>query len=42
MPSKMRMGKFNELAPIITARGTSLKLKGKSYKSCVAECDDIR
>jgi hypothetical protein len=28
-------GKFRELAPIITARGTSLRLKGKIYKACV-------
>ena len=28
-------GKFNELAPIITSRGASLKLKGKIYRTCV-------
>jgi len=28
-------GKFNELLPILTARGVSLKLKGKLYKACV-------
>jgi hypothetical protein len=28
-------GKFNELAPIITSRGASLKLKGKIYRACV-------
>ena len=28
-------GKFNELMPILTMRGTSLKVKGKIYKTCV-------
>ena len=28
-------GKFNELMPILTLRGTSLKVKGKIYKACV-------
>ena len=29
-------GKFNELAmPILTMRGTSLKVQGKIYKTCV-------
>src|SRR5580704_19477897 len=28
-------GKFNELIPILTMRGTSLKVKGKIYKACV-------
>src|SRR5580698_10232257 len=28
-------GKFMELAPILTARRASLKLKGKMYRSCV-------
>src|SRR5580704_2456565 len=28
-------GKFMELAPILTARRVSLKLKGKMYRSCV-------
>ena len=28
-------GKFNELLPILTMRGTSLKVKGKIYKACV-------
>ena len=28
-------GKFNELKPILTARGASLKLKGKIYRTCV-------
>ena len=28
-------GKFNELMPILTMRGTSLKVKGKIYKACV-------
>src|ERR1043165_3611088 len=28
-------GKFRELAPIITVRGTSLRVKGKIYKACV-------
>ena len=27
--------KFRELAPILTARGASLKMKGKIYKACV-------
>src|ERR1700755_1816350 len=27
--------KFRELAPILTSRGASLKLKGKIYKTCV-------
>ena len=27
--------KFRELAPILTARGASLKIKGKVYKACV-------
>ena len=27
--------KFNELMPILTMRGTSLKMKGKIYKACV-------
>ena len=28
-------GKFNELAPVLTKRGISLKLKGKIYDACV-------
>ena len=28
-------GKFNELMPILTMSGTSLKVKGKIYKACV-------
>ena len=28
-------GKFNELLPILTTRGASLKLKGKIYRTCV-------
>jgi hypothetical protein len=28
-------GKFHELAPILTSRGASLKLKGKIYRCCV-------
>ena len=28
-------GKFNELMPILTMKGTSLKVKGKIYKACV-------
>ena len=28
-------GKFNELAPVLTKRGVSLKLKGKIYDACV-------
>jgi hypothetical protein len=28
-------GKFHELAPILTRRGASLKLKGKFYRACV-------
>jgi len=28
-------GKFTELAPLLTMRGASLKLKGKIYKACV-------
>ena len=27
--------KFRELSPILTARGASLKLKGKIYRACV-------
>jgi hypothetical protein len=27
--------KFRELSPILTARGASLKLKGKIYSACV-------
>ena len=27
--------KFKELAPILTSRGASLKVKGRVYKSCV-------
>jgi hypothetical protein len=27
--------KFRELAPILTSRGASLKIKGKVYKACV-------
>ena len=27
--------KFRELAPILTSRGASLKMKGKIYKTCV-------
>ena len=27
--------KFRELSPILTARGASLRIKGKIYKSCV-------
>ena len=32
---KCAWGKFRELAPILTSRGASQKLKGKIYKSCV-------
>ena len=28
-------GKFNELAPILTKRGASMKLKGRIYDACV-------
>ena len=28
-------GKFNELSPILTSRGASLKVKGKLYSACV-------
>jgi hypothetical protein len=28
-------GKFNQLNPVLCARGVSLKIKGKMYKSCV-------
>ena len=28
-------GKFNKLMPILTMRGTPLKVKGKIYKACV-------
>ena len=28
-------GKFRELAPILTSRGASLKVKGKVYSACV-------
>ena len=28
-------GKFNELTPVLTKRGVSLKLKGKIYDACV-------
>ena len=38
-PSRTRVrsawGKFNELAPVLTKRGVSLKLKGKIYDACV-------
>ena len=27
--------KFRELAPVLTSRGASLKVKGKVYKACV-------
>ena len=35
--TRVRCGwkKFNELAPILTLHGTSHKLKGKIYNSCV-------
>jgi hypothetical protein len=33
--AKCAWGKFNELSPILTLRGASLKLKGKIYKACV-------
>ena len=32
---EMCWGKFNELMPILTMRGTSLKVKGTIYKACV-------
>jgi hypothetical protein len=32
---KYASGKFRELAPILTLRGMSLKLKGKIYRACV-------
>ena len=32
---KCSWGKFRELSPILTARGASLKLKGKIYRTCV-------
>ena len=39
LASRMRVrcawNKFRELSPILTARGASLKLKGKIYKACV-------
>ena len=28
-------GKFNELAPVLTKKGVSLKLNGKIYDACV-------
>ena len=28
-------GKFNELAPVLTKTGVSLKLKGKIYDACI-------
>ena len=31
----MCMGKFRELAPILTVRGMCLKMKGKIYSTCV-------
>ncbi|MBJ5695539.1 hypothetical protein JGG83_23085, partial [Salmonella enterica subsp. enterica serovar Derby] len=30
--------KFKELAPILTSKGASLRLKGKIYQSCVRSC----
>ena len=35
MRVKCAWGKFRELSPILTARRTSLKLKGKVYRTCV-------
>ena len=32
---KCAWGKFRELAPILTVRGMSLKMKGKIYSTCV-------
>ena len=32
---KCSWGKFRELAPILTSRGASLKVKGKIYRACV-------
>jgi hypothetical protein len=32
---KCAWGKFRELIPILTARGASLKVKGKLYRACV-------
>ena len=32
---KCAWSKFKELAPILTTRGASLKLKGKIYRACV-------
>src|SRR5579863_5536190 len=32
---KCSWGKFRELAPILTVRGMSLKMKGKIYRACV-------
>ena len=32
---KCAWGKFRELAPILTKRGVSLKIKGKIFKICV-------
>ena len=32
---KCAWSKFMELAPILTTRGASLKLKGKMYRACV-------
>jgi hypothetical protein len=32
---KCAWGKFQELAPILTTRGASLKLKGKMYRACI-------
>ena len=34
-------GKFNELMPMLTMRGTSLKVKGKIYKACVQNAIDV-
>jgi hypothetical protein len=33
--SMVCLGKFGELAPILTLRGASLKVKGKVYSACV-------
>ena len=32
---KCAWGKFRELAPILTKRGVSLKIKGKIFKICI-------
>jgi hypothetical protein len=36
--SRCAWKKFNELAPFLTSRGPSLKMKGKVYEACVRSC----